>query len=517
MRAPLAAFLLALCLLSGSAGAVEAVLGVEGQTNYNNNVFFQSTDIQGDGSLRMGPTIALRDQRGQLNWEISYRPSYEAYYTVHGINSFYQLGNGSLSWKPSAATELYAIDSFSYTPTRTSNFETNQPGLLATPGPVFANSFVTQNNAVVGLRHALTPRWLSELSVSNGLAKYQGSRFSDSMATVAQAFAIYTWSPTDRIGSGLGATRQTTEPPIGKTNGTNYYQLFGIWNHDFSPTWSLSLNAGPSLVDPDKVDLVTTQQNASLFSRQVPTQSGSVLSPFAADGCIPFNGILVAELCPNLGGLGNPLDASQTLAFDVNGQPVDLTQTGTLGLVGSTAKSGGMSITYFANIAMTKRWTWFDARVNYVRSASNTSGFNQSLITDSLTLTGNWNPSPLWALTVTGIFTRQQSDSEQPVLLTPVTSVDIPVAYNPQVGLFSFTGAQAQGLRLFTQKSGLQVMNYGLSAQLNRKITRRTYVYGNASYQKQTTKQDIVGSLSTDRYIVTIGFRYEFDPIHILN
>jgi len=516
MRLPLAAFLLALCLLSGSAGAVEAVLGVEGQTGYNSNVFYQSTNVVSDGSLRMGPNITLRDQRGQLNWEISYRPSYEAYYTVHGINSVYQLGNGSLSWKPSAATEFYANDSFSYTPTRTSNFETNQPGLLATPGPVFANNFVTQNNGVVGLRHALAPRWLSELSISNSLANYQGSRYSNSMSTVAQAFATYVWSPTDQIGTGLGATRQTTEPPIGKTNGTNYYQLYGIWNHEFSPTWLLNINAGPTLVDPDKRDLVTTRQNAFLFARQVPTQSGSVLSPFDGGGCIPFNGILVAEGCPTLGGIGNPVDLSQTLVLDSNGQVVDLTQTGTLQQTGSSASSGGMNVTYFANVSMTKRWTWFDARVAYVRSASNNSGFAQSLITDSVTLTGDWNPSPLWELTVTGIFTRQQSDNQVTVLLTPVTGVPNLFAAGPQ-GVFFFDGAQAQGLRVFSQKSGLEVMNYGLSTQLNRRITRRTYVYGRASYEKQTTKRDIVGSYNTDRYIVTIGFRYEFDPIHILN
>jgi len=497
MRFPLAAFLLALCLLSGSAGAVEAVLGVEGSTGYNSNVFDQSTDVQGDGSLRMGPNIALRDQRGQLNWEISYQPSYEAYYTVHGINSFYQLGDGSLSWKPSAATELYANDSLSYTPARTSNFETNQPGLLSTPGPVFGNNFVTQNNAVVGLRHTLSPRWLSELSISNSLANYQGSRFSDSMSTVAQAFATYVWSPTDRIGSGLGATRQTTAPPIGKTNGTNYYQLFGIWNHEFSPTWSLSLNAGPSLVDPDKRDLVTTRQNAPLFSRIALTPTGTELQPLDGNSCTPFEGVLVAEGCRTI---------------PVNAALVGLAQTGTLTQIGTAPKSGGMSITYFANLSMTKRWTWFDARVAYVRSASNSSGFAQSLITDTLTFTGDWNPSPLWALTVTGIFTRQQSDSEQPFLLTEVKPVAIPVGG----GLF-FTGAEAQGLRAFSQKSGLQVMNYGLSTQLNRKITSRTFVYGRASYQKQTTKRDIVGSFNTDSYVVTIGFRYEFDPIHILN
>ena len=492
MRSPLAALLIGLCLLSGSAGAVEAVLGVEGQTNYNSNVFYQSTDVQGDGSLRMGPTVALRDQTGQLNWEISYRPSYEAYYTLHGINSVYQLGNGSLSWKPSAATEFYANDSFSYTPTRTSNFQTNQPGLLSTPGPVFSNNFVTQNNGVVGLRHALTPRWLSELSISNGLANYQGSRFSNSMSTVAQAFATYAWSPTDRIGTGLGATRQTTEPPIGsKKIGTNYYQLYGIWNHDFSPTWSLNLNAGPTLVDPDKRDLVTTRENAFLFARR--TLNGE-LQPLDGGNCTPFEGILVAEGC---------------LTFPVDATLVDLAQTGTLTQIGPAPKSGGMSITYFANISMTKRWTWFDASVNFVRSASNTSGFAQSLITDSLTFTGDWNPSPLWELTVTGIFTRQQSDSNVSFVLTQVEPVPI------FGGLL--TGAEAQGLRTFTQKSGLQVLNYGLSTQLNRKITRRTYVYGRASYEKQTTKRDIVGSFNTDRYIVTIGFRYEFDPIHILN
>ncbi len=517
MRWLLAAVVFWLCLAPGPAGAVEAVFGAEGQSGYNTNLFFQAEDPTGDGTFRLGPTLALRDQTGQLTWEIAYRPSYEIYYTVSGINAAYQLGNGRVSWRPSAATEFYAQDSLSYTPIRSSTFETNQPGIVATPAAIFSNNYVTQNNGRAGVRHAFTQRWLGEILLANGFANYQGNRYADSMVTVGQVFATYAWTPADRLGSGLGVTRQTISPPFSERSSSYFYQLYAIWDHDFSPDWQLRINAGPTIIDPEAVELGADGQDSLLFSRRVPTRSGDVVSPLTTDGCAPLNGILYAELCPNLGGLSSPLDASQTVAIDGAGQPVNLSQTSTLRLIGPTPESGERTLTYFADVSMTRRWSWFDALVRYNRTASTSSGFSQSFITDTVTLAGTWNPSPLWRLTVTGLVTRRESDSVNVVVLTQVAPVAIPLAFNPDTGFFAFNGAQAQGLRAISQQSSLEIMNYGITLQLNRQLTRRSYLFGRASWELQTTKRDIVGTVDVTRYLFALGFRYEFDPIHLFN
>lgn len=521
MRLRTLASLLLLILPFDTARAVEVLLGVAGETGYNSNIFYQSTDLTGDGSVRLGPTLGLRDGTGQLTWELRYRPSYEVFYTTRGIDSVYHVARGDIEWKPSATWEFYASDRFSVTPSYATTTQTNQEGPLAVSVPVLSNSPVTQNFAEAGVRHAFTPRWLGVLSMSSSIVDYQSSFNADSGATQGQIYAIYSLFATDRIGAGLGATRQTIDQIGGQTTGSNYYQIFGIWEHDFSPTWQMNLQAGPTLVQPDSLDLETTRIGAPLFAREVLTRGGTILSPMSGTSCTPYQGVYVAELCQPLGGPSGPIDAAQTTAFvsDGNGglRAIDLAQTGTLTQIGAAPKETGSSVTYFANLSLTKRWRWFDFVGAYVRNASNTSGFNQSLVTDTLTLTTLWDPSPRWHLEVAGLVQRRQSSSDQVFLLTPVDPLTIPIAFNPDVGLFSFTGAQAQGLRAFSVKSGLKVMNYGITARLDRKVTRGGYVFGRASWDRQTTSRKGFPSVDTNRYLVTIGFRYEFEPIHVLN
>ena len=123
----LAPALLLAALLPGAAGAVELVLGVTGQTDYNSNVFGQSENAEADGDVQGGPILKLRDRTGQLTWEINYEPSYQAFFRLSDINDFYHVANGRLSWRPSAKTEFYGTDIFSITPVRDTTFQTGQP------------------------------------------------------------------------------------------------------------------------------------------------------------------------------------------------------------------------------------------------------------------------------------------------------------------------------------------------------------------------------------------------------
>ena len=253
----LALALLVAALLPGAAGAVELVLGVTGQTDYNTNVFGQSDDEERDGDVQGGPILKLRDRTGQLTWEVNYEPSYQAFFRLNDINDFYQIANGRLSWRPSARTEFYGEDSFSITPVRDSAFQTGQPTSLVQPAGVFSNTNVLQNFAEVGARYSLTTRWLGEVSFSNSLVDYESNRFPDSVSTNGQVFALYQLRPADRIGGGFGVTVQRFSSEFTDTSGSNFYQLFGIWNHDFSPTLSLRINAGPTLVQPQSTDFAT--------------------------------------------------------------------------------------------------------------------------------------------------------------------------------------------------------------------------------------------------------------------
>jgi hypothetical protein len=512
MRLHGTALLIASLLLPSAVGAVEVVLGVEGSTGYNSNVFFQSEDESGDGSGRLGPLIMVRDRTGGLTYIFNYRPSYELYYTLNGINSVYQNLDARVSWQPSIATEFYATNYFSDTPVRFSTFETGPGSQLATPRPVFDNSLVLQNYGNVGVRHSFSPRWLGEISANSALADYEKDTFTNSMSNGLQGSMTYFLNPRNRVGGGVGFTRQTFEQSGSTSGGTNYYQVFGLWNHDFSPTWTLSMQAGPTLVQPDSTDFPTTRTNAFLFSRLVQSQSGQVLLPLDGTRCQPFEGVFVAETCPPLQAIrnGQLQQSSDYFVFDENGQQVDLAQTGTLNLQGPIPDSGGTSITYFANVSLKKRWRWFEVTGSYVRNASTTSGLGQSILTDTLTLTGVWNPSALWRLTLLGVYTQRESSAESAFTLTPVQGQ---VLFNV-FGQAALIGVRSVSLRAFSSSSSIDITNYGITAQLNRYLGRSTYVFGRATYDRQQSNQQEFDSVTTDRYVVTIGFHYVFDALH---
>jgi hypothetical protein len=523
MRLAPKALLLCLLLAPAAAGAVEVVLGVETQTGYNSNVFATSEDPQQDGTVRFGPTIYLRDQTGQFTWNLNLRPSYEVYYTLKGINTFYSISDGDVSWRPSLETEFYASDSFVRSPVRNANVAALQNPNQAQTVIFSNNENVIHNIFTAGARHSFGPRWLGELSLANSLLAYQTSELSNSSALTTQASLLYSLVATDRVGGGAGWTQQSFKQSNGGSVSTQYYQLFGVWNHDFSPTMSLRVNAGPTLVvSPDT--LQDTFPDTPLFARSFPVDGKPESFPIRPDTCQIVDGVVNMTSCnvyqlPLFRSPGVPVLTAGDLGLD---------GTDTLSLTGERPKAGGTDITYFANISLEKRWRWFTAQGSYVRSASNTSGFAQSVITDSFTVSGAWTPSALWRLQVTGLYTQFQSSSNAPqyFVVGEVVPGLVPCTiFNASTSCGSLPGAQATGVRAVVQsKSTSELSNYGVTAELTRFIGRASSVFARATYQNQTTTskfEDAVfggssaQSLQFDQFIFTVGFRYEFDAFHL--
>lgn len=509
-----------LVLAPSSVRAAEAVFGVEGLTQFNTNVFYQTENGQKAGSFRGGPSLILRDRTGQLGWKMRYRPSYEAFYNVSGIDSFYHLADGEISWRPSAATELYANDIFSFTPTRSVSFESETGNVLAQTVPDFANDQVLQNTLNLGIRHAFTPRWLADVSVSSSILDYQGDIYTDSSSLNGQAFATYGLTAADRIGGGFGYSRQTIEPPIADSSTTSYYQLYTIWNHDFSPTFRFQANAGPTLVDSPS-NLQESFSDIPEFS--LPVGNGTLL-PINPASCEIQSGVVNIGTC-------------NVYTLPIGGSPPFLTanQLGldslvTLPLSGSRPDSGGTSLTYFANLSVTKQWRNFSLTASYVRNASTTSGINQSVITDTYRLFGAWRPSPLWEFLLTGLFIQRTSDADQPqyFVVGQVAPGAVPcslVVFGSVVDCGTLPGVRATGVAATLRGSAeTRYSTYLITTQINRYLSRSTYVYARFTWDRQNTRQEFEDlftestSLATSsylRYVVAIGFVYEFDPIHL--
>lgn len=509
-----------LVLAPSSARAAEAVFGVEGLTSFNTNVFYQSEDGQKGGSFRGGPFVRLRDRTGQLNWALNYRPSYEAFYNVSGINSFYHFADGEVSWQPSAATEFYANDQFSYTPTRSVTELSGGGTVLAQPAPDFRNNQVLQNYFNIGIRHALTPRWFGDISLSSSILDYDTELFSDSSSLSGQGFATYMLSPRDRVGGGLGYSRQTVEPPQSESSSTNYYQLYAIWNHDFSPSFRFRANAGPTVVVAPET---LAESFAGVPEFSLTTESGDRF-PIDPASCTINNGVVDIGTCGvyRLPGFAQP-------PFLTSGQ-LGLDSFVTLPLVGEKPDDGGTSLTYFANVAVEKEWRNVKTALSYVRNASTTSGLSQSLITDTFRFTGDWRPSPLWNVLLSAYYIQRTSTSDQPqfFVVGQVASGIVPCSLQiggAVIACGTLDGVRATGVRATLRGSAeTKLDNYLVTLQVNRNLTRSSYAYVRATWDRQYSRREFedlftestyFATSSVNRYVVAIGFVYEFDPVHL--
>lgn len=545
MRLRRAACLVLLCLAPAGAGAVEGVLGVDTNTQYNSNVFSQPMNRSQDGSFRGGPYVRFQDRTGKLNWALEYKPSYEAFYTLSGINSFYHFADGEISWSPSAATQLFASNSFSFTPTRSSSIEPSADGnVLAQVGPVFTNDQVLQNYFSAGIRHAFTQRWIGELGFQNSLLDYQEERFSDSSSISGQGFVSYALFPTDRVGAGLGATSQLVEPPVLDSSRTNYYQLYGIWEHDFSPTMKLNANAGPTLVQsPESLQQtfngIPQNSTFALNEERTPT-----LYPVDPNTCSIENGVVSIIGC-GIYVLPTVVFAGQQRPRALTADQLGLGSLVNLPLTGDRPSDGGTEVTYFANIELEKRWKNITSSIAYVRNASTTSGLNQSLITDTYRFVGTWQPSPLWTFTMAAYWTRRESNSDQPQYfpvgrvvpgLVPCFTVDPDTGATVScpdatflgvpLGLpATLDGVQATGVQARVSNSSTSTLdNYVVSTQVNRRVTKESYVYLRFTWDRQYsrfeneelfTNATFLSTTGYQRYVVALGFVYEFAPMHL--
>ena len=152
--------------------------------------------------------------------------------------------------------------------------------LLAQPVIAFTNEDVIQNYFDAGIRHSFTPRFVGEFSIDSVLVNYENPIYADSMSTGGQGFGTYVLDGANSIGGGLGYSRQSFKRPGAASGGTDYYQLFLIWNHQFSPTWTLRANAGPTLVSPDATSFPTS---ATVPEFSLPVRNGNETTLFLTD------------------------------------------------------------------------------------------------------------------------------------------------------------------------------------------------------------------------------------------
>jgi hypothetical protein len=94
---------LALMLAATQAEARELFLSVDSNIGGDSNVFRSSANASADGLFELSPRALVRDTRDTLEYEFSYRPTYQAYFETSGISGFDHYGRADVEWRPTPA------------------------------------------------------------------------------------------------------------------------------------------------------------------------------------------------------------------------------------------------------------------------------------------------------------------------------------------------------------------------------------------------------------------------------
>jgi hypothetical protein len=485
-----------LCVPAQPAAAAEFTPGWDVSTVWDSNVLNSSTDEDSDFSLQTGPNLRLRESRGDLIYDINYRLLYEGYAQTEGlsgIDSTDQYLSGRGVWRATPTTRIEASDSFAYT--STINALSSDSGLISTVA--LGRERITNNNAQASITKQMGPLWEIRASAGNRLYDYQNPEQSDTTSTTGMLQVTRAFSRRLVAGVGTQFQRQEfAEVASVPSRGTTVYQGFGVLNYQFSPTWRISVQAGPAYVLPDSlsIDAVSVSSYLAVDPNTCPRR---------ADGTPVFIQFpqSAAQLCQR---------AFYRSVFNPNvvvAGVADPTTFMDVPFVGN--QDVGSSLNYFGTISTEKAWRNWTLSLNYSRSASNSSGLNGSTVLDQFEGLVTWNPSPLWSVRFNTIYSTQTALNEalqREIALTPF--VDVIGTSFAVIGIPFEVGTGG------SLKNQVDITTIYFTLSGNRRISRRLSLNAGVSYRQQK-----VGGLVDDEKVndfeVTVGFTWKFDPIQL--
>ena len=496
---PIAILALAV-LVPGSGRAAEATLAVEVGAQYDTNVFSTPTHLIDDVSFRPAVEVGLKaDPSSDFQWSLMYRPDYQAYVSTHGINGFDHLAQANLDYHISSATDVYLKEQFQRVLSLIDReqFLASNPTGLGQPSLIFGREAIDLNDLQTGVTHNFSPRLQGVLTLSNSLYYPEQKNVSDATTSGATGDLIYALTPRDRLGSSLGFTyQQLSSTDVQPRTSTRYYQLDGIWIHDFSPTLQLDMRAGPAWVDPSNLNLTP---QPLLNQTPVPlVKLGDQVFPFDVRTCPTKNGnVLLTSQCKTLGPLTSVQEQIDTDPLNAVDLPV---------IPGETGGSNG-GLTYFAAITLAKHWERWDASLTYQRDSGASSSFNQSTILDTVQGGLHWHPTELWNLSLNASWSRRTSASDQPLLVRVV----VPLGANA-AGIDPNAAANT-AVTTVRFKNAIDVDTYVAYLRLDRRLTRRFSVFGLLLYTNQNDNGNFSSASDFTDYRAQLGVRYEFEPL----
>jgi hypothetical protein len=499
MRRPLAATLVLLGLPSASL-AVELGSGISSEGYWTDNVYAQSVGEVDDFSIRVSPWGEVLDRDGDLTWGLRYHPSYEYDFHEDDINGFDHDVLGNVGWRVTPQTTLRLAERYQKYHSLSRFNEQQAPG----EDVVVAGRRVEyESNAVTaGIEHFLSVRDLLVVNASFTQQMFSevGQRDRDFYGT--SLVYRHRWSERITIGAVGSWSRQTVETILAGEDElqTDYYNVSGLFTYLVSPTLTFEVSAGPALIQSDTRESGAPAGGFNNLAEFPRRQGGGGTQFLLDEDTCPQdsngNGILSGR-CQIISPALNQAQLA-TVSGVLNGVP----------LVGSVPSADDSTTTYFADVALIKDWERWRGELSYTRSEDRSTGFGA--VSDIFYGSLRWQVARRLSAKVIASYEIREQSTEQvffvPLLQNSLTGIPVP----PLVVAARTVGVGAQ---LTDTDTGLDV--FITSLQLNYDLSPRASVYTTLFYRDEQSDGEVFLERDMQRFSITVGLRYVFDPIDL--
>ena len=479
---------------SDASSAADLIFEPEISVEFDDNIFASADDEFTDIIYRGRPRVSIKDEDGSFQFGFRYEPGFEAFARADGISNWEHSLRWTGEWRVGPRTRLSFDDRFDRL-TSAGRFNETSTGADTRPATeeVFGRRRYKRNSANLVLEHQLRPNHFVALNVDHFYQDY-GTLSSGTVESVGGGVSYsYALSATDRFGLGVSFTRQEFEDfGFQEDSETDFYYVYGSWTHEFDPTLTMSISAGPTLIDADIPSSFPTSFPNQLLNPVL--QEGTNFRLADLSSCDVENGFRILSGCSPTGPL---LSEAQ----------VGLIPRVTLPLQGSISDPDDTDVTFFASGELTKRWGTWTTGITYRRQASASSQFGTSTVSDTVRATATWMPSPRWQVNLIGIYFNREQSSDSQILVTSLGPSGLAPPFDGS--------AAAVGVVAVETDRAVDTDQWQLHTVVNYRWNRRLTVFGRVFYVEEEEDGDIQAGRDTERFRAFVGVRYTFDRIHL--
>jgi len=498
-------------LLPGAARGADLTFALGAYADYDSNVFRRESNVEDDFLFRLVPGMKLHEDRGQdLNYSLEYRVPME--FSVNfgdRLNDVDQWLDADALYHVNDRLDLFVGNDFRYLRSTLRNADTTLDSAGLPTINTQQRDRVTLNNLTGGARYRFTPRVSGNLDFSYRLFKSTNDRRADNFLVDGTADLNYALTSKQQVGVGLTYLYQEFDEVTSQGDNrvgsrSNTINAFARWVYQVGETIGIELSAGPSYIVVDQDD------PTSFSTATIPINRAD---PFNSDNVFVVDFASCRDLTLPNGTTGSVFDQCTELAPSipisaiVNSTAPPTTQVTSVGTLGDTRST---DVTWFANAAITKRWTPnFTTSARYSRSQGNASGLGGTVIRDAVTAAADWDFADRWNFLLRGDWTLRKSLTET----NEVVRVTIDgVTY----GLPNVAAVEGSQFSAPLPNNTIDTRRWGAVGRLTYRLFRHTTTNAQLTYNDQNSAGSTLGVGSDFQgWIATIGIRHTFEPIKL--